>query len=97
MTTLLEIHERHFNPTTGVFNSRPFAGMVVEHMLRLYPKALGLPIDSRSIATNGKHDITVEFPRLRHVWWPKANTAEAISAEFDEVLKLFQAALGDAK
>ncbi len=89
MTTLLQIHEAHFNARTGCFNSLPFAGMVAEQ-IRRYLKANTKSFDTRMVQVNGKKDVTIEFPRHRHVWWPKEVSAEAIRAEIEEVAALMR-------
>jgi hypothetical protein len=92
MTTLLDIHRNHFNSKAGTFDHKAFAGMTAEHLRRWIGASLqGIALfDSRNVQVNGKHEFTIEFPRIRHVWWPKENTAEALKAEFMGVSNLFK-------
>lgn len=87
--TNLEIHVAHFNTRTGCFNSLPFAAMVAEQ-IRRYLQSNVENFDSRMVQVNGKKDVTIEFPRHRHVWWPKDVSAEAIRAEIEEVASIMR-------
>jgi len=91
--TLLDLANRHFNPRQGTFNHKHTTELVATR-LRLFLEGAGLTIPERFVQVEGKKTtFTVEMPRIRHVWWPKANTAEAIGAELHEILAAAKEAL----
>lgn len=90
MTTLLEIHEREFDSKAGVFRSRLSAALVGAQVSKYLHTNFPNSFDSRMVQVEGKKSCTIEFPRHRHVWWPKENSAEAIRAEMEEIAKIFK-------
>lgn len=90
MTTLLELHLQHFSHRTGTFNHKAFAAIAAERMRGMLSRHAGVH-DSRAVQVVGKGtSFTIEFPRIRHVWWPKFASAESIGGEMAEVLHLFK-------
>lgn len=90
MTTMLELHQSHFDVGTGAFDSKGFASIAAEQIRRmLHSKGYE---DSRYVRVEGKHTFTIEIPRIRHVWWPRDNTAKGLAVEMEEVLRLFKEA-----
>lgn len=85
--TLLERHQQHFSPREGCFSTQSTAEIVAERIKRFLIH-LGFSVPDRYVqVVKSGRNFTVEIPRIRHVWWPKHNTAEAIGAELHEIHK----------
>jgi hypothetical protein len=95
MTTLIEIRGSNFDAKVGTFRTKGLAALVAALVAARIHKFLDAqpelqPFDSRNVVVNGKHEYTIEFPRIRHVWWPKTTTDVAIQDEMVEVCNLFK-------
>ena len=86
---------QHFTPRLGTFSNSETAYIVAGRIWR-FLVAGGLEVPERFINVEGKKgSYTVELPRIRHVWWPKANSAEAIGHELNEIYQAAKEALND--